>query len=108
MVARARVTVRASAKDVRAYTTEPIAHALQSDSIVAPAAGLHNPRPPQDIYLAQSRPGATSLQAFFRAVSVPAGGLQVETSGGMWKLTDARGKVLATRTPQEILTTPPR
>lgn len=58
MVARARVTVRASAKDVPAYTTEPDAHALQSDSIVAPAADLNNPTPPHDIYHAQSRPSA--------------------------------------------------
>jgi len=80
-----------TAKDVPAYTIEPDAHALQSDSIVAPAVDPNDPTPPHDVYLAQSRPGATSLEALFRAVSVPTGGLRVEASGGTWKLIDASG-----------------
>ncbi len=60
-----------TAKDVPAYTTEPDAPALRSDSIVAPPADPNNPTPPHDIYLAQSRPwrhlAASAIQGRVRA-----------------------------------------
>jgi hypothetical protein len=99
-----------TAADVPAYVGEPDAAALRADSIVVtgPTSGAATNTPPQDIYVAQSRRDAAPVESRFTNVTVPADGLHVVVSGGVWELADSQGQVVATQTPHLVPAPPVR